>query len=843
MSEWKQRVDLPIHPDVSAESFQWRYCPPSEDDPEALKADVIRHIVSTLGSDYARKNHYNYYYGLALALRDRLVEQWLTTQRSYYDEEAKRVYYLSLEYLPGKSLVNNLICLGLYHAAYRAMADFGLDLEELTDVEWDAGLGNGGLGRLASCYLDSMATLGVPGYGYGIRYDYGMFNQVIENGGQVEKADNWMRTFNPWEFDRGINLVEVKFGGHVKRWVDEKGRMRNEWIPENRVRAMPCDTLVPGYRNRRTINMRLWSARSDREFDLSYFNTGDYVGAVEEKVRDENISKVLYPSEEVIQGKELRLKQQYFFVAASLHDIVRRFKKKNDDFKNFPDKVSIQLNDTHPAVAIPELMRLLVDVELVDWDTAWSVCEKTFAYTNHTILPEALETWSVDLFGHVLPRHLEIIYEINRRFLDSVESQYAGLPRAELDERKQRLSLIAEGKEKRVRMANLAIVGSHSVNGVAALHTQILKDSVFKDFHELYPEKINNKTNGVTPRRWLRQSNPRLTALIGETLNSEAFLRDLDLIKQVEPYADDSEFRKRWADVKRANKAHLRDYLERQMGVSINLDSVFDVQVKRIHEYKRQLLNVLHVVTLFNRIIDDPNMDITPRTVLFGGKAAPGYFMAKRIIRLINAVADVVNSEPRVAGKLEVHFMPNYRVSQAEVVIPATELSEQISMAGMEASGTGNMKFAINGALTIGTLDGATIEMAERIGKENMFLFGHTADEIVTLKREGYNPWSYYEKDLELKRTLDMIAGDFFSRNDPGLFQPLVDSLLSGGDRYCLLADYRSYIETQEQVTALYRDQDEWTRRSILNTARMGFFSSDRSIAEYARDIWGLQIP
>ncbi|QJT09091.1 glycogen/starch/alpha-glucan phosphorylase [Oceanidesulfovibrio marinus] len=842
MSEWKQRVDLPIHPDISAESFQWRYCPPSEDDPEALKADVIRHIVSTLGSDYARKNHYNYYYGLALALRDRLVEQWLTTQRSYYDEETKRVYYLSLEYLPGKSLVNNLICLGLYHAAYRAMADFGLNLEELTEVEWDAGLGNGGLGRLASCYLDSMATLGVPGYGYGIRYDYGMFNQVIENGAQVEKADNWMRTFNPWEFDRGINLVEVKFGGRVKRWVDEKGRMRNEWIPENRVRAMPCDTLVPGYRNRRTINMRLWSARSDREFDLSYFNTGDYVGAVEEKVRDENISKVLYPSEDVIQGKELRLKQQYFFVAASLHDIVRRFKKKNDDFKDFPDKVAIQLNDTHPAVAIPELMRLLVDVELVDWDTAWSVCEKTFAYTNHTILPEALETWPVELFGQVLPRHLEIIYEINRRFLETVEAKYANLSRAELDERKQRLSLIGEGKQKHVRMANLAIVGSHSVNGVAALHTQILKDSVFKDFHELYPDKINNKTNGVTPRRWLRQSNPRLTGLIGETLNSEAFLRDLDLIKEIEPYADDSEFRKRWADVKRANKAHLRDYLERQMGVSINLDSVFDVQVKRIHEYKRQLLNVLHVVTLFNRIIDNPNIDVTPRTVLFGGKAAPGYFMAKRIIRLINAVADVVNSEPRVAGKLEVHFMPNYRVSQAEVVIPATELSEQISMAGMEASGTGNMKFAINGALTIGTLDGATIEMAERIGKENMFLFGNTADEIVTLKREGYNPWAYYEKDLELKRTLDMIAGDFFSRNDPGLFQPLVDSLLSGGDRYCLLADYRSYIETQEQVTTLYRDQDEWTRRSILNTARMGFFSSDRSIAEYARNIWGLQV-
>ncbi|TVM19353.1 glycogen phosphorylase [Oceanidesulfovibrio indonesiensis] len=841
MADWKKKVDI-TSPDISAEGFQWRYCPPAEDDPEALKADAIRHIVSTLGSDYARKKKYNYYYGLALAVRDRLVEQWLTTQRSYYDEEAKRVYYLSLEYLPGKSLVNNLICLGLYHAAYRAMADFGLNLEDLTEVEWDAGLGNGGLGRLASCYLDSMATLGVPGYGYGIRYDYGMFNQVIENGAQVEKADNWMRTFNPWEFDRGNSLVEVKFGGRVKRWVDEKGRLRNDWIPEDKVHAMPCDMLVPGYRNKKTINMRLWSARSDREFDLNYFNTGDYVGAVEEKVRDENISKVLYPSEEVIQGRELRLKQQYFFVAASLHDIVRRFKKKNDDFRDFPDKVAIQLNDTHPAVAVPELMRILVDVELVDWETAWSVCEKTFAYTNHTILPEALETWSVELFGRVLPRHLEIIYEINSRFLNFVEQHYADLPRAELDDRKRRLSLIAEGAEKRVRMANLAIVGSHSVNGVAALHTKILKDSVFRDFDELYPGKINNKTNGVTPRRWLRQSNPRLTGLIGETLNSEAFLRDLDLIKQIEPYADDAEFRKRWAEVKRANKEHLRDYLEREMGAIVNIDSLFDVQVKRIHEYKRQLLNVLHVVTLFNRLIDDPGYDMTPRTVLFGGKAAPGYFMAKRIIRLINAVASVVNSEPRVSNKLTVHFMPNYRVSQAEVVIPATELSEQISMAGMEASGTGNMKFAINGALTIGTLDGATIEMADRIGKENMFLFGHTAEGIENLKREGYNPWQYYENDPELRRVLDMISGDFFSRYEPGLFQPLVQSLLSGGDRYCLLADYRSYVDTQDEVARLYHDQDEWNRRSILNTARMGFFSSDRSIAEYARDIWGLQL-
>ncbi len=596
--------------------------------------------------------------------------------------------------------------------------------------------------------------------------------------------------------------------------------------------------LVPGYRNKRTINMRLWSARSDREFDLSYFNTGNYIGAVEQKVRDENISKVLYPSEDVVQGKELRLKQQYFFVSASLQDIIRRFKKNNEDFRAFPDRVAIQLNDTHPAVAVPELMRLLMDVELLDWETAWTICENTFAYTNHTILPEALETWPVDLFGRLLPRHLDIIYEINRRFMEQVEDRYANLDPQERDYKKSVLSIIGESPYKHIRMANLSIVGSHSVNGVAALHTEIIKANIFRDFNEFYPGKINNKTNGVTPRRFLRLANPKLTSLIAETLLSESFLMNLDKLAEIEPYAEDAEFRKRWAKVKRDNKILLDQYMRRQMGMGVEVDSMVDVQIKRIHEYKRQLLNVLHVVALYNRIIDDPNLDVTPRTVLFGGKAAPGYFMAKRLIKLVNSVAAVVNTDPRVNGKLAVHFMPNYRVSQAEKVIPASDLSEQISMAGMEASGTGNMKFAINGALTIGTYDGATIEMAERIGAENMFLFGLRADEVQNLKASGYNPWLYYEQDQELKRALDMISGDFFSREEPGLFRPVVESLLSGGDTYCVLADFRSYLDTQDEADRIYKDQEEWTRRSILNTARMGFFSSDRSIQQYIEEIW-----
>jgi len=817
------------------ETFQWSGGLYDDDSLEGLKKDVIRHIVSSLGSDYTRVLPYNYYHGLALAVRDRLIDQWIKTQRSYYDESAKRVYYLSLEYLPGKSLLNNLHCLGLYDTAAKAMEEFGLDLEDLAEIEWDAGLGNGGLGRLASCYLDSIATLNVPGYGYGIRYDYGIFHQVIDKGGQVERPDNWMRTGDPWEFSRGQYLVPIKFYGRVIEYKDEQGRLRHKWVDTDKVLAMACDMLVPGYRNGRVINMRLWSARSDQEFKLEFFNTGDYIGAVDEKVKDENISKVLYPSEEAEQGRELRLKQQYFFVAATISDIFRRFRKRDAPFETLPEKVAIQLNDTHPAIAIPELMRILVDEELLDWDFSWDICRRTFAYTNHTILPEALETWGVDLIGRVLPRHLQIIYEINRRFLDRVARRFPGDA-----QRLSRMSLIQETPQKKVRMANLAIVGSHTVNGVSALHTEIIKDRVFKDFHEWDPSLLQNKTNGVTPRRWLKQCNPLLAELLDEHVGPD-WVRHLEQLKQIAPLAEDAAFRQRWYEIKLANKQRLAAYVKRKINLDLDTDTLFDVHVKRIHEYKRQLLNLLHVITLFNRLKACPDCEMVPRTVFFGGKAAPGYYMAKLIIRLIVAVARSVNSNPLTQGRLRVVFLPNYCVSQAERIIPATELSEQISTAGMEASGTGNMKFAINGGIIIGTLDGANIEMREEVGEENMFVFGKTSQELDSM-RGHYNPWDHYHNDNELRGALEDIRNDVFSPQSPGLFVPIYDALMHHGDPYFVLADYRDYIRCQEEVARVYKDRDEWTRRSILNTANMGKFSSDRSIAEYVNDIWGTKM-
>jgi len=824
--------------DLTSSTFQWNGGLYETDTVTGLKRDIIRHIVSSLGSDYARRSAYNYYHGLALAVRDRLIDQWIKTQRSYYDDQSKRVYYLSMEYLPGKSLLNNLHCLGIYDVAERALADFDLKLEDVAEVEWDAGLGNGGLGRLASCYLDSMATQCVSGYGYGIRYDYGMFHQVIENGAQVERPDNWTQRGNPWEFDRGRFLHEINLFGRVHAWVDDQGRLRHEWVDTEKVLAMACDLLVPGFRNGQAINMRLWAARSDTEFNLEFFNTGDYIGAVEAKIHDEVISKVLYPSDEQLKGRVLRLCQQYFFVAASLQDILRRYRKKFSTFDNLPDMVVIQLNDTHPTIAIPELMRILVDEELLDWDTAWGLCTRVFAYTNHTVLPEALETWPCSLIERVLPRHMQIIYEINHRFLQWLDKHAADRP--DSGSRKARLSIIQEYPEKAVRMANLAIVGSFSVNGVAAMHTEIIKKKVFPDFHATFPNRFRNITNGVTPRRWLNQCNPGLTALISEKLPGN-WLCQLEQLRDLMPHAEDSEFRTRWREVKRANKERLGEYVLRKIGIECNLDALFDVQVKRIHEYKRQLLNVLHVITLYNRIKADPGGEWTPRAVFFGGKAAPAYVMAKLIIRLINSVADTVNRDPDVAGRLQVIFLPNYCVSQAERIIPATELSEQISTAGYEASGTGNMKFALNGALTIGTLDGANVEMLEEIGPDNMFIFGHTAAEIVALRRNGYNPWQFCANDQELKQVLSMISRDAFSPNTPGLFAPITDALLHHGDYFCVLADYRAYVECQERVSRLYRDQEEWTRRSILNTANMGKFSSDRSVTEYARQIWGVE--
>jgi len=803
-----------------------------------LKRDIVRHVVTSLGSDHARASEYNYYHGLALAVRDRMIAQWIKTQRTSYDTGQKRVYYLSMEYLPGKSLLNNLHCLGLHDTARQALADFGLDLEEVAEVEWDAGLGNGGLGRLASCYMDSMATQCISGYGYGIRYDYGMFHQVIENGAQVEHPDNWTQQGNPWEFDRARFMKAINFFGNVHVWVDDQGRLRHDWINTEKVLAMACDHLVPGFLNGQAINMRLWAAKSDTQFNLDFFNTGDYIGALEAKIRDETISKVLYPSDEKIQGKVLRLCQQYFFVAASLEDILRRYKKKHATFDHLPDMVVIQLNDTHPTIAIAELMRILVDVELMDWDPAWDLCTRVFAYTNHTILPEALETWPCSLMQRVLPRHMEIIFEINHRFMHMLDSLEDGHP--DPDGRKARLSIIQEHPEKSVRMAHLAIVGSFSVNGVAAMHTEIIKNTVFPEFNALFPGRFRNVTNGVTPRRWLNQCNPDLTALISEVVPGH-WLYHLEKLQGLVPHAQDPAFRQRWHEVKQANKQRLAAYVHRKLGMECSINALFDVQVKRIHEYKRQLLNILHVITLYNRIKANPGQEVTPRVVFFGGKAAPAYAMAKLIIRLINGVADVVNADPDASGRLQVIFLPNYCVSQAERIIPATELSEQISTAGFEASGTGNMKFALNGALTIGTLDGANVEMLEEIGAENMFIFGHTATEILSLRNSGYNPWQYRENDPELRQALDMIAANAFSPDHHGLFSPILDALLHHGDRFCVLADYRSYVDRQAEVSLLYRDQPEWIRRCILNTANMGKFSSDRSVMDYARDIWGVE--
>ncbi len=823
--------------DFSSSAFQWDGGLYETDTVAGLKRDIIRHIVSSLGNDYSRRSEYNYYHGLALAVRDRLIDQWIKTQRSYYDDETKRVYYLSMEYLPGKSLLNNLHCLGIYDVAEQALAEFDLRLEDVAEVEWDAGLGNGGLGRLASCYLDSMATLGVSGYGYGIRYDYGMFHQVIENGAQVEQPDNWTQRGTPWEFVRTRFLDEIRFYGRVHSWVDSMGRLRHDWVDTEKVLAMACDFLVPGFRNGEAINMRLWAARSDIEFNLDYFNSGDYMGAVEAKIKDEVISKVLYPSDEEMVGKELRLCQQYFFAAASLKDILRRYKKKYDTFDHLPEMVVVQLNDTHPTIAIPELMRILVDEELLDWESAWDLTTQVFAYTNHTVLPEALESWPCFLVERVLPRHMQIINEINRRFLIWLDRE--GPDHPDPARRKEQLSIIAEHPEKAVRMANLAIIGSFSVNGVAAMHSDIIKKHVFPEFYAVFPERFKNVTNGITPRRWLNQCNQDLAGLISEKL-SEGWIYRLEQLKELIPHAEDPAFRARWLAVKRANKKRLADYVRRKTGVECNPDAIFDVHVKRIHEYKRQLLNILHVITLYNRIKSDPQGEITPRAVFFGGKAAPGYSMAKLMIRLIHGVADVVNNDPDAREKLQVIFLPNYCVSQAERIIPATELSEQISTAGYEASGTGNMKFALNGALTIGTLDGANVEMAKEIGKENMFIFGHTAEELTALRRNGYNPWDFCENDEELKQVLHMISKDAFSQSAPGLFGPITDDLLDRGDKFFVLADYRAYVDAQEQASRLYRDPKEWTRRSILNTACMGRFSSDRSVSDYAREIWGV---
>jgi starch phosphorylase len=812
-----------------------------------LEKDISRHIISTMGDDPSRQNLYSCFTGLAYSVRERLITRWLKTQQSCNDSLCKKVYYLSMEFLPGRFLKNYLVSLGMEDEAETTLAAMGFNLDDIEEEEWDAGLGNGGLGRLASCYMDSMARLRLPGYGYGIHYDYGIFHQVIEDGYQREQSDNWMRRGNPWEIRHRERLYKVLFYGHSEKYKDIVGVTRSRWIGDDSVMAMASDILVPGYRDGFVTNMRLWIAKSSREFDLDYFNRGDYIGAVENKMVSETISKVLYPSDELEKGRELRLRQQYFFVSATLQDIIHGYKKKNQLFDMFPDFVAIQLNDTHPAIAIPELMRILMDEELLSWEKSWDICGRTFAYTNHTVLPEALETWPIDMFGRLLPRHLEIIFEINHRFLEQVKEKFPDEP-----ELIARMSIVEEGSPKRLRMAHLAIVGSHSVNGVAELHSSILKKGMFKDFDRLFPGRLTNVTNGITPRRWLYQSNPKLSALITSKIG-DGWITDLSKLRRLIPFVNEADFCSEWMKVKLVNNKRLARYILRKTGLGVNPRSLFDVHVKRIHEYKRQLLNILHVVTLYNRIKAGDKRCGGARTVIFGGKAAPSYDRAKLIIKLINSVGDQVNLDADLDGRLKIVFMPNYCISQAEKVIPAADLSEQISTAGMEASGTGNMKFALNGALTLGTLDGANVEILEEVGAENIFIFGLKAEEVAKSRKESYDSnhsndshESYYdpravcESDPELRQVLSMIDSGYFSKNEPGLFAPIIKDLLDHGDYYRVLADYRSYVDAQEAVDRAYACQESWAQSSIMNTACMGKFSSDRAVMEYAERIWNL---
>ncbi len=799
-----------------------------------LQRSFLRHLQYTLVKDKFSATKADLYLALAYAVRDVLVDRWLDTQQSYYINDAKRVYYISMEFLMGRTLGNSLINLGIMEEWQTALKQMGIDVEELQGQEWDAGLGNGGLGRLAACFLDSMATMSLPAYGYGIRYEYGMFYQKIVNGAQAEFPDNWLRYGNPWEFDRQEHLHQIKFFGRVESYQDNRGHTRYNWIDTTDVMALAYDFPIPGYGNETVNTMRLWSAKSTRDFELGSFNQGNYIGAVESKMRTENISKVLYPADHMAEGKELRLRQEYFLSSATVQDIFYRFAKKHDNLTLLPEKVAIQLNDTHPTLAIPELMRILLDDKRLDWDEAWLIALSTFAYTNHTVLPEALEKWPVQMMERILPRHLQIIYRINELFIKQIIARFPGD-----NDRLRRMSIIDEDGERCVRMAHLAIVGSHSINGVSILHSEILKNELFLDFYQLWPERFNNKTNGITQRRWLKYCNPWLADLISSKIG-DGWTTNLDELKKLIPLADDSEFQQMWIEVKRANKQKLADFIRLHNCIEVSPDSMFDCQTKRLHEYKRQLLNVLHVITRYNRIKADPGGNFAPRTVIFGGKAAPSYYMAKLIIKLINSVGSVVNKDPEVNTLLKVVFLGNYNVTLAEMIFPASDLSEQISTAGTEASGTGNMKYSLNGALTVGTLDGANIEIMEEVGRENIFIFGKTAEQVAGLKKAGYRPQDYYFHNPELKQAIDMIGNGSFSADDQMLFKPIVDTLL-GPDHYLLLADYASYIVCQDDIDALYQQPREWARTSILNTAGMGKFSSDRTISEYAREIWGIK--
>ncbi len=804
-------------------------------DVDSFKEDIKQHLRYTLSKDEYSSTEWDNYRSVVLSVMDRLHDRWINTQQNYYEKGEKRVYYISMEYLIGRLLDNMLVNLGLQDVAADAMKEAGLDYDKVRSAEWDAGLGNGGLGRLAACFLDSMATLGIPAIGYGIRYDYGIFYQQIENGFQIEKPDLWLRYGNPWDIVRPKIQYNVPFYGNSHAYHDENGALRFRWDNTHDVLAVAYDTPIPGYKNDVVNNLRLWKASSSSSIDLKSFNQGQYIDAVRDTQLNENISRVLYPNDKVFVGQELRLKQEFFLVAASVRDILRRFKKQHDDWRKLPEKVAIQCNDTHPNLAIPELMRILVDEEGLSWELAWDITVKTMAYTNHTLLPEALEKWPVSLLRNLLPRHLQIIYEINRRFLNEISDKVGG------DKGKiSRLSIVGEGEDPVVHMASLGIVGSHKVNGVAQLHSDLIKKTLFKDFHEIYPEKFTNKTNGITPRRWLRQSNRELSDLITDKIG-EDWVTDLDQLKKIEKFTKNKSFMKKFASVKLNNKQRMADYIEEKRGIKINTKSMFDIQIKRIHEYKRQLMLTLYAITQYNRIKANPDGDFTPRTILVAGKAAPGYTMAKLFIKLMNDVGEKINNDPDVGDKLKFLFLENYSVTLAEKMIPSANLSEQISTAGFEASGTGNMKFALNGALTIGTLDGANVEIKEEVGDENIFIFGNTVEDVERLRHEGYNPWDYYNTNPELKQALDQIRDGFFNP-DAELFKPILDSLLHKGDYFLVLADYAAYVEMQEKVDELYKDPDEWNRKALLNTARVGKFSSDRTIRDYADEIWGVDV-
>jgi len=805
---------------------------------ESMKQSILHQLKFSLAHDVPSATKRDWWLATSKAVQERIIERMIATQAVHNQQDVRRVYYLSLEFLMGRLFSNSVYNAGIFKETESALKELGLDMDELRGEEYDMGLGNGGLGRLAACFLDSLATLDYPAVGYGIHYEFGLFRQEFSNGHQVELPDDWMRYGTPWEIVRPEYTQSVELYGHVENIFDDKGNYVPRWVNTTKIIGVPYDIPIPGYGTNTVNFLRLWESRPSEKINLEAFNRGGYSEALAAKTQSETVSKVLYPNDKTEAGKELRLIQQYFFVSCSLRDIIRRFHRTNSKWSEFSNKVAMQLNDTHPSVAVVELLRILHDENGLPWDEAWGIVTKTFAYTNHTLLPEALEKWSVPLFQKVLPRHLQLIFEINKRLLETVEATYPGDAH-----KKQVMSLIEEGGVQMVRMANLAVVGSHSVNGVAALHTELLKKHLFCDFNAFYPGKFNNKTNGITPRRWLQASNPSLSELITSKIG-HGWVKNLDELRKLEPWADDPSFQNDFMAVKHGNKVSLAKIIFKECGITVNPSSLFDVQIKRLHEYKRQHLNLLHILALYRRILQNPSLDVQPRVFIFAAKAAPGYDLAKCIIKAINAVGAKINSDPRVGDKLKVVFLPNYRVSLASRIIPAADISEQISTAGKEASGTGNMKLALNGALTVGTLDGANVEILEEVGPENIFIFGLTVDQVEALWAKGYNPRDYYLADEELRAVVDWVGSNYFTPDEPGVLSPLQYSFLDGGDPYLCLADFRSYSDAQMKIDAAYRDKARWARMAILNTARMEKFSSDRTIHEYARDIWHLpQVP